>query len=132
MKKFLFGLITLMAINTNATCIEGNQKLEIQITSATFDASYDSEEESLSPGDKAIFEIDGEITEFDIGSFTNDGAGNFGIKAISSEKATYIEVDHDHEAWQDGLIGYVTLEDNRIIDLNSFKTCSFDDLFTIK
>lgn len=135
MFKTLGVAITAMVISltTQASCKVDHYEFSVDISPVTFDASYDQDDADipLANGDYAEVKnlADGSVTRFDIGSFSNDGAGNFEFKGISSAQATYFEVYHDHETWDSGLEGYFTTATGSIIDLSSVKDCSFDDLF---
>ena len=134
-KTFLrFTLFTfLFSVGTQAACTYKNFEFSVRVSDRTFDQSYllGHEEVQMSEEDFAVVKdlTSGEVTRFDIGFFSNDGAGNFGINAISSEAATYINILHDHETWHTGLEGEFSTPEGAIIDLSSVKDCSYDKLF---
>jgi len=118
-----------MIFSANADCTEGNITIGVNLSNKTLDRAYTDGEASFSESDYLVSTVDGEKTIYDIGTIEDDQAGNFTINAISSETATYFEVTHDHETWHQGLDGYLTTPDNKIIDLSIFKNCDYDSLF---
>jgi len=126
-------LFSFFSFSSFATCQVDHFEFSVSISEMTFDRSYDYDDLDIALSDGDFAQVKdlktGEITIFDLGTFSNDGAGNFEFKAISSEEATYFEVFHDHEAWEEGLEGYFTKSDGVIIDFDPIKNCSFDKLF---
>lgn len=130
---FLIALSSL-SFQTFSQCVtvDGKYEFSVTISNETFDLSYSDEQVQLTESDYALvknLETNREV-KFNIGVFTNDGAGNFTIEAISAETAAPFYLDHDHEAWHYGLSGEFVNEEGIFIDLSKVTDCSFDDLFT--
>lgn len=124
---------TLFTFPSFAACKVGHFEFSVTISETTFDRSYDYDDSEIALTDGDFAQVKdlntGIVTLFTLGTFTNDGAGNFEFKAISSKEATYFEVFHDHEAWSEGLEGYFTKSDGSIVDFEPIKNCSYDKLF---
>jgi hypothetical protein len=129
--KSLLLLTVLSSSLSFANCENEELKIQINITNATFDESYDEEQASFSVGDNVTVFEKSTNQEYILedGILYTDGAGNFTVEAkdfVTSD----IYVDHDHEVWRtDGLSGGFT-SSTKDYDLSSLK-CSFDDLFII-
>lgn len=114
-----------------ASCENSDLKVSVNLTSKTFDNSYEDEAVNFAKGDSIVVLEKSSNQEYTYatGTFSNDGFGNF---SVESEEflATGIYLDHDHEVWHtDGLSGeFITPK--KTYDLASL-ICSFDDLFLI-
>lgn len=133
-KSLLLLIFITMSLTAEASCRVDHYDFSVTISDLTFDQSYMgmNGEVNLKVGEDYVEVINretSEVTRFDIGFFSNDGAGNFGISAISSAKATIIDITHDHETWHTGLEGYFTLPTGEIIDLELVTDCSYNKLF---
>ncbi len=133
LKSTLALCALLISIGSQAACQVAHFEFSVTISDRSFDDSYllGQEEVQLKEGDfvQVKNQRTGEVSKFDIGTFTNDGAGNFGVAAISSEEATFFEVFHDHESWHQGLEGFFTTVSGEIVELAQVKDCSYDKLF---
>lgn len=129
MKNSILTLLLISSFNIFADCTLGETTIGINISNETLEAAYSNGSADLTNSDHAFSVINGEKTVYDIGQIEDDSAGNFTIKLISSETATYMEINHDHETWHQGLDGYFTTSDNKVIELNDFKNCDYNSLF---
>ncbi|EQC44894.1 hypothetical protein [Bacteriovorax sp. Seq25_V] len=129
--KLLISLVSLLSMfSASAACIQGNITIGVNLSQETLAAAYENGETTFNGDTDHLYTIlNGEKTVYDIGTVEDDNAGNFLVKGISSEFATYFEVYHDHETWHYGLEGYFTTTDNKIIDLRDFKNCDYNSLF---
>ncbi len=134
LKKLI--LLSSLLLNGAAlgACQVDHYEFSVTISDLTFDQSYfgNTGVVLLKEGEdfaEVTNSLTGEVTRFDIGNFSNDGAGNFGIEAISSQEATFLDIFHDHETWHQGLEGYFTLPSGEIVELDSVRDCSYDQLF---
>lgn len=114
-----------------ANCENTDLRVSVNLTSKTFDNSYEDEVVKFAKGDSIVVLEKSSNVEYTYGSgtFFNDGFGNFSV--VSGEAlGTGIYFDHDHEVWHtDGLSGeFITPKKN--YDLASL-ICSFDELFLI-
>lgn len=129
MKNVLLILVITTSFNIFADCTLDKVTIGVNISNETLSSAYDNGSSELENTDHAFSIINGEKTIYDIGVIEDDNAGNFTLKLISSETATYMEINHDHETWHHGLDGYITTSDNKIIELNDFKDCDYNSLF---
>ncbi len=133
--KVILGLLLLFSIglSAHANCTVNDITIGVVLSFKTNRAAYANDNPvELSGEDHAYVIINGEKTTFEMGTYEEDQRGNSAIKAISKEKATYFELDYDHETWHEGLWGFITTPDQKIIDLKIFKECDSDMLFTYK
>lgn len=128
-------LMSLLTFNqaAQATCQVGDYKFQVNLSEETMNDANTYEQaffsEQRNDHVSVINTKTGREYIFDIGMMTDDGAGNFGIDAISSADGTAFSVFHDHEDWHNGLSGDFSLPSNEIIDLSSVKDCDYDSLF---
>jgi hypothetical protein len=132
MKKLILIVASLLFANSAmSACKVGDYEFSLNITDKTSLEAYANEEAPLVEGDYGLVvnTKTGESYKFDLGFFYDDGAGNFGIEAISSQDATFLSIDHDHETWHYGLTGEFSLPTGEFIDLEEVEDCSYDKLF---
>lgn len=132
--KSIFKSLMLLSISlfsAHAACQVGDYSFQANISDATLAEAYELEIAPLRVDDSVVLTNvkSGEEYVFDIGSFYDDGAGNFEIMAISSEHATSFGLYHDHETWHQGLSGEFSLPSGEFIDLSVVKDCDYDKLF---
>lgn len=129
MKNKILILLLLISSNIFADCSVAKTTIGVNISEKTLSTAYNEGIAQLENDDHAFSILNGDKTIYNIGFIEDDNAGNFSLYLISEQKATYIEIIHDHETWHQGLDGYFTTDDNKIVELNIFKDCDYDSLF---
>jgi len=132
MKTIIYVFAFLFPIWSFAVCHTDKLDMSIIIGEVTFDHSYLTDDQlPFRAGEDyvKIFERENDknIT-LAIGSFNNDGFGNFVVDAKRGN--IQLSLDFDHEAWSvDGLTGVYIDSQGEEHPLAAIKHCSFNDLF---